>query len=134
MPEKNKKNKGGRKLFDGKNREIVIRKLEEVWAMGGTDREAAMFAGISTSSLSEFLSKNPEVSERKELLLEKPILQARKTVVKALDVDYEFAMDYLEKKRPEEFAKKNDPNGGAGGFSVTITTLKNDNNNSTSQD
>lgn len=90
MAEPRKKNEGkksnaGRKQFDGKPVEIVLQKLEEVWALGGSDKEAAFFAGISASALSAFLKANPDISERKETLLERPILLARRALIEGFD-------------------------------------------------
>jgi len=96
----------GRKLFDGKNRGDVIRKLELAWACRATDAEAAFFADISPSSLSEFLSRNPKISERKEALKNKPILEARMCLVKAVTTDPELALKFLERVKRDEFSLK----------------------------
>jgi hypothetical protein len=109
MKKKNKtkiKKKTGRKLFDGKNYDEVIRKLEQVWSIGGSDEEAAFFANIAKSSLCEFLKRSPLVSERKEALKNKTILKARQEVVKGLENNPEFSLKYLERKRRNEFALK----------------------------
>ena len=103
-PRKSNPKDAGRKLFDGKSKEIVIQKLEEVWAIGGSDEEAAFYAGISKAALSDFLKKNIDISERKEALKEKPILKARQTVVRDLD-DPNGARWYLTKKRKLEFGE-----------------------------
>lgn len=128
MPKKNKKSNAGRKLFDGRDKNIVIQKLEEVWALGGTDGEAACYAGISKAALSDFLSKNKDISERKEQLLETPMLKARKTIVKALDVDLEHAWRFAKKRRPEEFGDKGIDlgNNNEGGFRLVLSTVPND--------
>jgi hypothetical protein len=117
-----KKNLGGRKLFDGKSEEIVIQKLEEVWALDGTDAEAAFYAGISPASLSDYLKKHPDVSERKQALSQKPVLKARQAVVKNLD-DPNHAFRYLEKKRRKEFGNGIDVTTGGqpvGGISPEV--------------
>ncbi len=124
---KKKKNLGGRPLFDGKNKDIIVAKLEEVWALGGTDGEAACYAGISKTALCRFLQDNPKVSERKEMLLETPMLKARRTIIKALDTDLEHAWRFAKKKRPEEFGDKAlEVEDGESGFNLVITTIKND--------
>jgi hypothetical protein len=63
----------------------IIHKLEEVFSLGGTDREACFYAGISHQTLYDYQHVNPEFIDRKEALKEKPILKARQTVVKNLD-------------------------------------------------
>ena len=102
-----KKSKGVRPLFDGKSVEVVLQKLETAWAMDCPDTEACSFADISESSLYEFLKRNPSVSERKKRLKDRPFLSARNTVLKAIaNGDSALAMRYLERKRRDEFATK----------------------------
>jgi len=102
-----KKSPRGRKLFDGKNYDVIIQKLEQAWALGCSDAEAASYADISKAALSDFINKNPEISERKEQLKEKPVLSARSTLHKAIkDGNADLAFKYLERKRSEEFGPK----------------------------
>lgn len=93
----------------------TINKLEEVFAIGGTDKEACFYADISHQTLYDYQADHPEFIERKEALKERPILKARQTVVKGLD-DAKNAQWYLERKRKVEFAAKtevdlNNPDG-----------------------
>lgn len=102
-----RKNKGGRRWFDGKEESQVVTKLTYVWGIGGSDAEACSYAGISTASLSRYLEKHPDVSEQKKQLLEKPILKARANwILKINSGDYHASKDYLERKRKEEFSTK----------------------------
>lgn len=120
-----KKNKGGRPLFDGKDEKLVVQKLEQVWAVGGTDEEAAFYADISKAALSDYLKKHKEVSERKATLLNKPILKARMTVVASLE-DPKSAKWYLSRKRKKEFSTRQelDHSGGLENkFEITMTTI-----------
>jgi len=104
------KKKVGRKIFDGKNYEDVILKLEEAWALDCSDAEAAAFANISPPALCEFLKNNPKISERKQQLKQRPVLAARDTLVKAIKGDEgvpgnaDLALKYLERKRKDEFS------------------------------
>jgi len=101
------KSKGGRPLFDGKNYDEVIRKLETAWALDCTDAEAASFADISKAALCEFLQKHPDVAERKSRLKEKPVLSARNALHKAINNgDATLALKYLERKRKDEFSTR----------------------------
>lgn len=83
----------------------VLRKLERVFAYGGTDAEAALYAGISESTLYDYCQKNPQFSERKKLLKTNPILKARKTIYKNLDQPA-TARWYLEKRARLEFGNE----------------------------
>lgn len=85
----------------------TLAKLEEVFAVGGTDNEACFYAGIGKTTLYNYQQEHPEFVERKEALKETPILKARRTVVKALD-DPNHAFRYLEKKRKVEFGNSVD--------------------------
>lgn len=99
--------KVGRPIFDGKDVNIVIQKLEQVWSIGGTDKEACLYADISPAALSNYLKNHPVISERKTALLESPKLKARQEVIKGLSNNPEFALKYLERKASNEFAIKN---------------------------
>lgn len=77
----------------------IISKLEDVFALGGTDEEACFYAGIGKSTLYNYQEKNPEFVERKEALKLKPVLKARQTMIKDLD-NVDSAKWYLEKKEP----------------------------------
>ena len=91
----------------------VIAKLEEVFAIGGTDMEAIFYADISKDALYDYQLKNPEFTERKEKLKERPILKARQTVVKALD-NPQQAQWFLERKVKNEFAQRSEVTGKDG--------------------
>lgn len=82
--------------------EETLHKLEEVFAIGGTDNEACFYADISPRTLYKYQEEYPEFIQRKEALKEKPILKARQTVVRSLD-DPVMAFKFLEKKLKEEF-------------------------------
>jgi len=102
----NRKN-AGRKQFDGKSESEVLQKLEYVWALGGTDEEACLYADISVQALMVYQKKNINISLRKKLLKEKPILMAREAVINALkDKNPDIAMKYLERKKKDEFSLK----------------------------
>lgn len=95
----------GRKLFDGKNQELVLQKLEQAFSLGSSNREACIYAGISEAAFYEFQKKNRQFLEKKTLLKQKPILKARKTIVDHLD-DPKIACWYLERKKREEFSTR----------------------------
>lgn len=94
----------------------ILNKLEEVFALGGTDKEACFYAGISHQALYNYQHDHPEFIERKEALKERPILKARQTIVKGLD-DADNAKWYLERKAKKEFAQKTETEAN-----VNITT------------
>lgn len=103
---KKKKKKTGRKWFDGKDEKVTLSKLEKVWALDGTDEEASFFANISTASLSRYLKAHPEYKEFRNRLKERPVLEARQSVVKHMKRDGGLALKYLERKKKKEFSTR----------------------------
>lgn len=99
------KNNIGRKLFDGKNPEAVVQKLEQVFAFGGTDKEAYNYAEISKSAFYEYQKRHPEFLDKKQKLSALLVLKARKAIYDNLD-NPKIAIQYLKKVRPEEFGNK----------------------------
>ena len=91
----------------------IINKLEEVFAIGGTDNEACFYADIGKTTLYNYQQDHPEFVERKEALKERPILKARQTVVKALD-NPQQAQWFLERKVKNEFASRSELTGKDG--------------------
>jgi len=104
-PKKKKPGEAGRPIFDGKPMHEVVSKLEYVWAMRGTDVQAAAFADISRSTLLRLLKSRPDILKRKERLLELPVLKALKAVNDHLE-DPEHAQWFLERVMPNEFGTK----------------------------
>lgn len=82
--------------------DIVLKKLEEAFALGCTDEEASFYADISPRTLYNYQTENPEFLQRKDQLKQNPILKARQTLVNNLD-KAENARWFLERKKKEEF-------------------------------
>lgn len=88
----------------------IISKLEEIFALGGSDEEACFYANIGKSTLYNYQKDNEEFVERKEALKETPILKARRTVIKSLE-EPNHAFRFLERKRRSEFGPTLDLSG-----------------------
>jgi hypothetical protein len=65
----------------------ILDKLEYVFSLGGTDKEACLFAEIGLETLYRYQRTHPKFGERKELLKSKPILKARVTLVTDPDIE-----------------------------------------------
>jgi hypothetical protein len=104
------KNKGGRPTVMTPE---TVKKLEEVFAIGGSDEEACFWADISKQTLYDYQKLHPEYIDRKEQLKQKPFLKARQTVVKALE-NPQHAQWYLERKKKSEFASRQEHTGPEG--------------------
>lgn len=102
--------------------EEVIQKLEQVFALGGTDAEACLYANIGQSTLYKYQNENPQFLERKDSLKQTPILKARQTVIKALD-NPKDAQWFLERKMPE-FKQKSDVTSNGESLGVIVLPPK----------
>jgi hypothetical protein len=109
------KKKVGRPLFDGKDEAEVVRKLEEAFALGCSDLEACLYADIGKTAFYKYQDSHPEFAERKEVLKERPILQARNAIIESIRRgDGNLALKYLERKRKSEFALRTEVTGKDG--------------------
>jgi len=83
--------------------ENTIRKLEEAFIKGLSDREACLYANIGTSTLYDYCNENPEFSERKELLKEQVKMRAKINIAEKINNgDISASMWYLERKGKED--------------------------------
>lgn len=63
----------------------TVRKLEEAFAMGCTDAEACLYAGIVKQTLYDYCALHPDFSDRKEMLKTSPAIKARALLSKSLE-------------------------------------------------
>ena len=91
----------------------IISKIEEVAALDGSVEEMAYYAGIHRDTLRVWLSEDEEFSARIQELRERPILKARQTIVKSLDMP-QNAQWYLARKKKLEFAERQEHTGPEG--------------------
>lgn len=83
----------------------TIRKIEEVAALDGSVEEMAYYAGVHPDSIYAWMKDDKDFSDRIKALRERPILKARQTVVKSLDVP-QSAQWYIERKKKLEFSTR----------------------------
>lgn len=85
----------------------TLTKLQYAFEIGASDREACLFAEISTQTLYNYQEKHPEYVEQKEQWKDKPLFIARQAVIKGIqNGDADIALKYLERKKKDEFAPK----------------------------
>lgn len=89
-----------------------VQRLIDSFKIGCTDEEACLYAGITVNTLKYFLQLHPEFYAIKKQLKDYPLLVARKTVVSALEKDPNLAMQYLTKKKKDEFGNNVDVTSG----------------------
>lgn len=116
-----KKEKRGRKTV---MTEKVIDKLEEAFGWGCTDIEACLHADIADDTLYKYQREFPDFIKRKEALKETPILLARKSVVMNLRNDSRLSMDFLSRRKKDEFSQRSELTGKDGeALPTPIVTL-----------
>lgn len=93
--------------------EAVIDKLRQAFLIGATNDEACGYADISVKTLYNYIEKVPEFLQQIEQWKNEPILKAKTTVVKNLD-DTKNAQWYLERKKKDEFAVRQEMTGADG--------------------
>ncbi|MDQ7798539.1 MAG: hypothetical protein RDU76_06310 [Candidatus Edwardsbacteria bacterium] len=111
---KKKESNAGRKFFDGKDEKLVVSKLERMFAMGATDEEACIYAGISRSALDRYSQEHEGFRDRKALLKHTPKLRARITINRHSSHPL-VARWMLERLARDEFGRHlsvSGPNGG----------------------
>lgn len=84
--------------------EEVKGKLHEAFAMGCSNREACIYAGISEPTLDKYNKKDPEYKKRSEELKDTPVLHARSTIVKSVQSSPYYALKFLERRKSDEFS------------------------------
>lgn len=91
----------------------VLDKLRQAFLIGATNDEACGYADISVKTLYNYIEKQPEFLQQIEQWKNEPILKAKTTVVKNLD-DTKNAQWYLERKKKDEFAVRQEVTGKEG--------------------
>lgn len=86
----------------------VINKLEEIFALDGSIKEACFYADISEDAYYRWIKRNPQYTERFDALRQTPVLGARRTLVEHAKKDPLYALKYLERKARKEFAEKSE--------------------------
>ena len=102
----------------------VIERLKTAWCMGCTDTEAAHFAEISPSALYDHISKNQELSDKRDGWKSRPILRAKATIAQNLN-DPPTAKWYLERRARDEFGVRTEVTGANGKDLMPRTSVLN---------
>lgn len=99
------KNPVGRPWFNGRDELDVLRKLEQAFAIGCTNREACIYSDITEAMYYNYVKEHDGLAEKFALLKDRPTLKARTTLVASLG-DPEHAKWYLKHKKNDEFSEK----------------------------
>jgi hypothetical protein len=104
---KSKKERIAKKISEAVSKKTpdILQKLEQAFSIDTTIEEACLYAGISPRTYHYWVSNDAELLQRFNTLRLKPILKARQEIVKGINGDKHFAMEYMRKKRPMEFGE-----------------------------
>lgn len=95
----------GRPVFDGKDENMVVAKLQFAFSIDATVKEACFYADISTDSYYRYCNKYPEFRNKIDLIKTKTNLLARVVIHNSLaSGDVRTAKWYLERRSPEEYS------------------------------
>lgn len=95
----------GRPVFDGKDENMVVAKLQFAFSIDATVKEACFYADISTDSYYRYCNKYPEFRNKIDLIKTKTNLLARVVIHNSLaSGNVRTAKWYLERKSPEEYS------------------------------
>lgn len=91
---------------------MKVVKLEQAFSIGCTDKEACGYSGISKTQLYYYERQHPEFTTKKDILKDTVILKAKQTIANKVNESYGNAMDYLKRKRRDEFGDNVDHTTG----------------------
>lgn len=93
----------------------TLQKLEDAFSIGASDREACLIANISSQTLYNFQTENPDYIERKEKLKDMPKYLARANIVEAIKAkNLSVSQWYAERKGKDEFSQRTEQTGKDG--------------------
>lgn len=85
----------------------ILRKLEEAFLLGLSDREACLYADLATSTFYDYCKEHKGFSERKELLKDNMKMQSKINIANKINKgDIDLSLWYLERKCKDEFSSK----------------------------
>jgi predicted DNA-binding protein YlxM (UPF0122 family) len=80
-----------------------IVKLRELAELDASIAEMAYYCNVTKQTIFNWFERNPDLFDEIERLREKPILTIRRTVIEKANESYSNAVDYLKRKRKDEF-------------------------------
>ena len=105
-------------------------KIEEVAALDGTVEEMAYYCDVSRQSIYNYLEEDKELFDKVERLRQRPILLARQTINKKMTESYSNAMDYVKRKKRQEFGDNIDMTSDGKPLTVQIVNYADNTNTS----
>lgn len=98
----------------------VENKVYNLARLGASDREICSALDYSIKIFWKWKKKKEGRAEYLEMLRERPVLQARMSLLKGIKSDPHLALKYLERVRREEFSLNNPQNAQSGPITVNV--------------
>ena len=95
----------GRPWFNGRPIRSIVKKLEDIFKIGGSVKQACAYAEIAKQSYYEFVKDKPKLLDHFEHLSENITIVALNTVAKAIPSNPSIAMTILERKMAKDFGE-----------------------------
>jgi hypothetical protein len=84
----------------------TIQKLKDAFSIDATVEEACVYAKISKQTFYNWKEAHQDLFDELDALRLTPVLAMRQSAVTLGTASYSSAMDYLSRKRPEEFGNR----------------------------
>ena len=84
----------------------TVQKLKDAFSIDATIEEACLYARISKQTFYNWKDDNADLFDEMEALRLTPTLAMRQAAVKLGTGSYSTSMDYLTRKRPDEFGNR----------------------------
>ena len=102
----------------------VLEKLEEGFTWGYTDKEACLHADIHPATLYHYCEKNPDFSERKEVLKKQPNMLAKKNIFAKLYYGDDHTSKWQLEKRDRDYNPKQQLDHSSSDGTMTPTKIE----------
>lgn len=89
-----------------------VRDLIAAFKIDATIQEACVYAGITIDQYKYFTGLHPDFSIVKTQCKQLPFLKARKKINDDMDLSYSNAMDYMSRKKRDEFSQRQEISEG----------------------
>lgn len=110
----------GRKWFNGRPIREIVKKIEDIFIIGGGVKQACAHAEISKQTYYEFLQDKPHLDDHFKDLQERLTIVALNTVAKAVPLNPNMAMTILERRMNKEYAETKNVNINAHSTSFSV--------------
>jgi len=110
----------GRKWFNGRPIRDIVKKIEDIFIIGGGVKQACAHAEIAKQSFYDFLKDKPHLDDHFKDLQERLTIVALNTVAKAVPTNPSMALTILERRMNKEYAETKNFNISAHSTSFSV--------------